>query len=134
MKKEKRKAVINITHDRDENDKHEGWYERIENNGWRPINDKILTPYDPIEIETANKPKPFHFNPRKRKALTEREKRLRKIRWLRKLYRDAKNAELVAEQNGDNDNIEINNRMAKELEKLYDNPFDDPELEDLEQF
>lgn len=124
LKKEKKKQCINIKFDKPEDDKHEGWYERIENNGWRPINDKILTPFDPVEIETANKPKPFHFDPTKRKALTEREKRLRKIRWLRKLYRDAKNAELVAEQN-DGDNIEINNKMAKELEKLYDNPFDD---------
>jgi hypothetical protein len=125
MKKEQKKASINITFDRKEGDKHQGWYERIENNGWRPINDKILTPFDPIEIETSNKPKPFHFDPKKRKALTEKEKRLRKIRWLRKLYRDAKNAEIVSEQNEGNDNIEINNKMAKELEKLYDNPFDD---------
>lgn len=125
MKKDKRKNTINIKFDKDQGDNHEGWYERIENNGWRPINDKILTPFDQIEIDTSNKPKPFHFDPKKRKALTEREKRLRKIRWLRKLYRDAKNAELVQEQNGENPNVEINNNMAKELEKLYDNPFDD---------
>ena len=84
-------------YDKPEKDQHEGWYERIENNGWRPINDKMLTPFDQIEIDTANKSKPFHFDPKKRKALTEREKRLRKIRWLRKLYRDAKNADLVQE-------------------------------------
>ena len=131
MKKEKKKTTINITFDKPEKDKHEGWYERIENNGWRPINDKILTPFDQVEIETSNKPKPFHFDPKKRKALTEREKRLRKIRWLRKLYRDAKNAELVSEQNGENDPIEINRKMAQELEKLYDNPFDDQNLPEM---
>ena len=70
LKKTKKKATINIKFDKDPNDKHEGWYERIENNGWRPINDKILTPYDQIEIDTSNKPKPFHFDPKKRKALT----------------------------------------------------------------
>ena len=93
----------------------------------------MLTPFDQIEIDTSNKPKPFHFDPKKRKALTEREKRLRKIRWLRKLYRDAKNADLVQEQAGENENIEINNKMAQELEKLYDNPFDDENLEQLPQ-
>jgi len=36
-----------------------------------------------------------------RRALTEKAKRDKKVKWLRKLYRDAKNAELVAEQ-GDN--------------------------------
>ena len=45
---------------------------------------------------------------------------------MRKLYRDAKNAELVQEQAGQHAaNVEINNKVAKELEKLYDNPFDD---------
>ena len=131
IKKQKRKATINIKFDKEPDDKHEGWYERIENNGWRPINDKILTPYDQIEIDTSNKPKPFHFDPKKRKALTDREKRLRKIRWLRKLYRDAKNAELVQEQNGESTAIDINNKMAKELEKLYENPFDDENLVEM---
>jgi hypothetical protein len=46
LKKDQRKATINITFDRPENDNHKGWYNRIENNGWRPISDKILTPYD----------------------------------------------------------------------------------------
>ena len=125
MKLDKRKDTINIKLDKAENDAHEGWYERIENNGWRPINDKLLTPHDQVEIDTAAKKKPFHFDIKKRKALTDREKRLRKIRWLRKLYRDAKNAEMVQEQSGQNTNVEINAKMARELEKLYDNPFDD---------
>lgn len=131
IKKQKKKATVNIKFDKEPGDAHEGWYERIENNGWRPINDKILTPYDQIEIDTSNKPKPFHFDPKKRKALTDREKRLRKIRWLRKLYRDAKNAELVQEQNGESTAIDINNKMAKELEKLYENPFDDENLVEM---
>ena len=95
MKLDKRKDTINIKFDKPENDVHEGWYERIENNGWRPINDKTLSPFDQVEIDTQSKKKPFHFDVAKRRALTEREKRLRKIRWLRKLYRDAKNAEMV---------------------------------------
>lgn len=126
IKNEKRKDTVNMKYDKPEKDNHEGWYERIECNGWRPINDKALTPFDQIEADTKEKKRPFHFDPRKRKALTDREKRLRKIRWLRKLYRDAKNAELVQEQAGQQAaNVEINNKVAKELEKLYDNPFDD---------
>ena len=31
----------------------DGWYARKENNGWRPISDKILTPFDGVEIKTA---------------------------------------------------------------------------------
>ncbi len=98
IKKEKKKATINIRFDKDPNDKHDGWYERYENNGWRPISDKILTPYDPVELRTSNKPKMFHFDKKKRMELTAKEKRVKKLKWLRKLYKDAKNAELIQEQ------------------------------------
>ena len=37
IKKEKKKQVINIKFDKDKNDKHDGWYNRYENNGWRPV-------------------------------------------------------------------------------------------------
>jgi hypothetical protein len=37
IKKEKKKATVNITYDKDPNDKFDGWYERFENNGWRPV-------------------------------------------------------------------------------------------------
>jgi hypothetical protein len=131
MKIKKKKECINIKYDKGENDGHMDWYERYENNGWRPINDKILTPYDQIEADTSKKTKLFHFDPVKRKKLTDRAKRLRKIRWLRKLYRDAKNADLIQEQNGENTNIEINEKMARELEKHYENPFDDENLVEM---
>jgi hypothetical protein len=98
IKKEKKKATVNIHFDRDPNDKHDGWYERFENNGWRPISDKILTPFDPVELRTSNKPVKFHFDKTKRKEQTAKEKRVKKLKWLRKLYKDAKNAELIQEQ------------------------------------
>eukprot|EP00351_Strombidinopsis_sp_SopsisLIS2011_P005178 CAMPEP_0116880838 /NCGR_PEP_ID=MMETSP0463-20121206/12852_1 /TAXON_ID=181622 /ORGANISM="Strombidinopsis sp, Strain SopsisLIS2011" /LENGTH=173 /DNA_ID=CAMNT_0004531987 /DNA_START=516 /DNA_END=1037 /DNA_ORIENTATION=+ len=50
LKRHQKKAEINIKFDKPENDNHQGWYNRIENNGWRPISDKILTPFDPVEI------------------------------------------------------------------------------------
>jgi hypothetical protein len=37
IKKEKKKSTINIKFDKDKKDKHDGWYERFENNGWRPV-------------------------------------------------------------------------------------------------
>ncbi len=40
MKKETGKQAINVHYDKPENDNHNGWYLRFENNGWRPINDK----------------------------------------------------------------------------------------------
>ena len=45
-------------------------------------------------MATANKPKKFHFDKLKRKELTAKDKRARKLKWLRKLYKDAKDAEI----------------------------------------
>jgi hypothetical protein len=129
IKRAKGKDKIDIRYDKPQDGNTRGWYERIENNGWRPINDKTLTPYDPVEIRTANKTKKFHWDPKIRKELTARDKRSRKIVWLRKLYRDAKNAELVQEQ-GENLGVSAaaaleSSKFKKQLEQLYDNPFDD---------
>jgi hypothetical protein len=73
LKKDQRKATINITFDRPENDNHKGWYNRIENNGWRPISDKILTPYDPksakrVTEETAENSMASQTLPRRQKC------------------------------------------------------------------
>lgn len=88
------------------------------------ISDKILTPYDAVELRTANKPKKFHFDKQKRKELTAQEKRAKKIKWLRKLYKDAKNQEIMNDQ----PNILLEKKDMKALEQLYDNPFDNDKL------
>lgn len=119
IKAKKKKEVIDIKFDKVHDTKDtKGWYERIENNGWRPISDKILTPFDTVEIRTAQARKKFHHDIMKRKELTAAEKRRRKLKWLRKLYKDAKNAELVQE----NENL----KHEPEIENLYSNPFDEP--------
>ena len=41
-----------------------GWYERTENNGWRPISERILVEEDPVTTMTKLKRMPFfHFSP-----------------------------------------------------------------------
>lgn len=75
---------------------------------------------DPVEIRTSNRPKKFHFDKNKRKELTAKEKRVKKLKWLRKLYKDAKNAEILAEQPQAVQGVD-----KTELEKFYENPFDD---------
>ena len=57
-----------------------------------------MTPYDAVELRTANKPKKFHFDKSKRKEMTAKDKRAKKLKWLRKLYKDAKNAEIINDQ------------------------------------
>ena len=41
-----------------------GWYERAENNGWRPISERILVEEDAVTTMTKLKRMPFfHFSP-----------------------------------------------------------------------
>jgi hypothetical protein len=119
IKAKKKKQVIDIHFDKvHDNNNQNGWYERIENNGWRPISDKILTPFDTVELRTSKARKKFHHDLMKRKQLNAAEKRKRKLKWLKKLYKDAKNAEMVNE----NDAL----KHDPNIEELYTNPFDEP--------
>ena len=69
-----------------------------------------------MEIATANRRKKYHFDKMKRRELNAQEKREKKLKWLRKLYRDAKNAEILAEHE---------TLQNQKLEDLYNNPFDE---------
>jgi hypothetical protein len=55
LKKQTKKAAINIHFDKPEKEpkNHKGWYMRYENNGWRPISDKMLVQNDPVEMKTS---------------------------------------------------------------------------------
>ncbi|KAJ3188239.1 hypothetical protein HDU85_005389 [Gaertneriomyces sp. JEL0708] len=66
-----------------------GWYQRVDNNGWRPVSDKL---WDPAEGEELTPPKPvkFHHLKLKRRQQLEQLKRARKIAWLQKMYRDGR--------------------------------------------
>ena len=123
--KSKKKGIVNIKFDKhlDTND-NQGWYDRTENNGWRPISDKILSPFDNVEIRTAKARKKFHRDLMKRKELSAAEKRRRKLKWLKKLYKDAKNAELIQE----NDNL----KHEPDIENLYSNPFEEERFMEYE--
>ena len=37
IKREKKKTTVDIKFDKDADPKFNGWYERFENNGWRPV-------------------------------------------------------------------------------------------------
>jgi hypothetical protein len=94
IRKVTKKDTVNMEFESEEaKAQTEGWYERFDNNGWRPITDNILAPFDAVELRTASKPVVYHYSKFKRKQLNAAEKRKRKIRWLRKLYMDAKKTE-----------------------------------------
>lgn len=67
-----------------------GWYERIENNGWRLVSDRLLHHMTPDQITktTAQKKVSFHHNKLQRKQDLEKKKKEKKLDWLKKMYRE----------------------------------------------
>lgn len=66
-----------------------GWYERWENNGWRPVAAAVLLEEDPVTASTRQKTLPvFHYNPTIRREEKVRRQKQRKRDWLMKMYRD----------------------------------------------
>ncbi|KAJ3076016.1 hypothetical protein HDU98_005965 [Podochytrium sp. JEL0797] len=71
---------------------NEGWYQRIENNGWRPIIERNWRQelLDDNPTRTAAKTVPFHHNKFKRRQELERLRKAKKLEWMRKLYEEGK--------------------------------------------
>ena len=129
MKKFTKKATINIKFEDEETKAiKSGWYERADNNGWRPITENIVVPYDKIEIQTSNKPVQFHYDKQKRREGKLKNKRKRKIKWLKQLYDEGKKIEEMEDQHEVIRNI---TEFDENGEVDPKNPFDDERLMDL---
>lgn len=131
IKKYTKKATVNIKFEEDDAKKiTSGWYERSDNNGWRPITENIIAPFDKVEMQTAIKPVPFHHDKAKRKELKMKDRRKRKIKWLKKLYDEGKKIE---EMEGQHEVIRNIPEFEEEEDGEVDpkNPFDDDKLLDL---
>lgn len=94
VRKISHKTTVNMTFESEEVKKAAGgWYQRSDNNGWRPITDNVLAPFDSVESATAKKARTYHFDKKKRAEMTAVERRKKKLKWLKKLYFDAKRSD-----------------------------------------
>jgi len=75
---------------RDKRDDHSGWYERVENNGWRPVADRALQAADSTTQETSCRVIPFHHKKSARQHNKKQWMKLRKREWMMKMYSEAK--------------------------------------------
>ncbi|KAL5457328.1 hypothetical protein EMCRGX_G034576 [Ephydatia muelleri] len=65
------------------------WYQRRENNGWRPVSVRLFEPaYDAVITEDPSKLKAFHHSKLQRREDLKRRQKQRKLEWLKKMYRD----------------------------------------------
>ncbi|KAI8791723.1 protein MFI [Biomphalaria glabrata] len=69
-------------------DDKQGWYKRIENNGWRLVSDRLIHHIlnDPVTWETSRKEYKFDHSRLNRRQDVERRKKEKKIKWMQKLY------------------------------------------------
>ncbi|XP_064618017.1 protein MFI-like [Liolophura sinensis] len=68
----------------------EGWYERVENNGWRQVSDRLIQHImnDPLTWESSRKKINFHHNKLQRRQDLEKKKKAKKIQWMKNMYKD----------------------------------------------
>ncbi|KAJ3037680.1 hypothetical protein HDV00_001402 [Rhizophlyctis rosea] len=71
--------------------KDEGWYVRIENNGWRAVSDKVwMERREAAEQVAVEKAVGFHHVKLLRRQDVDKKKKLKKLIWLQKMYRQGK--------------------------------------------
>ncbi|KAJ3214895.1 hypothetical protein HDU67_001097 [Dinochytrium kinnereticum] len=96
----------------------DGWYQRYENNGWRPVSDRVWDERnDEISVATSVSPVAFHFSNIKRRQEIERKRKQKKLKWLRTMYDEGRRAKRA-------DNFE---ELAQEDESEADPVFDKEE-------
>ncbi|XP_041350723.1 protein MFI-like [Gigantopelta aegis] len=68
----------------------EGWYQRIDNNGWRLVSDRLISHImsDTVTWETSQKKYDFHHDRLQRKQDVDRRRKQKKINWMKKMYKD----------------------------------------------
>lgn len=66
----------------------EGWYRRVENNGWRPVQESLLRELDFVTVSTSATTVPFAPTKVQRREDVAQKRRQKKIDWLRKMYKD----------------------------------------------
>ncbi|XP_028826012.1 protein MFI isoform X2 [Denticeps clupeoides] len=69
-------------------DDRSGWYQRVENNGWRLLAGRMSLLGDPIIQETNGKRFEFNYATVQRRQDVERKKKQRKLAWLKKMYEE----------------------------------------------
>ncbi|KAI9355624.1 hypothetical protein DFJ73DRAFT_824427 [Zopfochytrium polystomum] len=97
-----------------------GWYQRRENNGWRPIADRPARDgaliFDEVTHSTT-KPIPFHHAKLRRRDEVQKLRKMRRLEWLRKIYVQGKDA---AERN--NGHADFHGGSEKDSASVPTNP------------
>uniref|UniRef100_A0A6I8PEQ8 Exophilin 5 n=1 Tax=Ornithorhynchus anatinus TaxID=9258 RepID=A0A6I8PEQ8_ORNAN len=64
----------------------DGWYQRTENNGWRPLSIRFWRFTDPFTLADSERKVNFHFSKLKRIEEVEKNRKLKKLKWMTHMY------------------------------------------------
>mmetsp|Transcript_21215 Transcript_21215/g.59267 ORF Transcript_21215/g.59267 Transcript_21215/m.59267 type:complete len:348 (+) Transcript_21215:2-1045(+) len=87
-----KKATPVVLHNKDKpaqmenKDDRKGWYRRIENNGWRPVSEKLLHPQDEVTMRTAAISVDWAHNKVQRREELAKKRKEKKLKWLQAMY------------------------------------------------
>uniref|UniRef100_A0A7S1UGA4 Uncharacterized protein n=1 Tax=Phaeomonas parva TaxID=124430 RepID=A0A7S1UGA4_9STRA len=93
----------------------QGWYRRVECNGWRPVTLQVIQDkgLDPVYKETHARSKPFHWSRLQRQEDVLRKRKAKKRRWLQKMYMDGLAAEKAESKTADSNSKTADDDGAK---------------------
>lgn len=123
-----------IKHDRNKGipiESVDGWYQRIENNGWRPVSNKHLHQMNLDYYYGAEKCKPvqtFHHQKCIRKQDVEIRRKQKKIEWMNKMYKTG----MLNSKDNDAETNALINETAKNILSVYENENGINKVEDWE--
>ena len=63
----------------------DNWYKRVENNGWRPISDRLLLEDDEIVKKSSSKPVAWHHSKLVRQVDLLKKRKRKKLQWMKKM-------------------------------------------------
>ncbi|CAF1216181.1 unnamed protein product [Adineta steineri] len=104
----------------------EGWYRRIENNGWRPVAYTHLLQANTDQYYSSNQYKksiPFPHSKMQRRQDVERRRKEKKLEWLQKMYQtgtlSGENNEEITDDGHDNEMSRLINETTTSILKMY---------------
>ncbi len=130
-----------------EDDELTGWYQRVENNGWRPVTNNNITDDEynvggvltkstlkvHLSRTVTHTPQPiFHYSSVQRKQDIVARRKKRKVEWMRKLYRANMLKEKGITDSGEEETSNGNGEVTTDLTKVQKRLEIEAELEGID--
>mmetsp|Transcript_1404 Transcript_1404/g.4775 ORF Transcript_1404/g.4775 Transcript_1404/m.4775 type:complete len:333 (-) Transcript_1404:1160-2158(-) len=101
-----------------------GWYKRVENNGWRPVTERVLLDVDPVTQHTSARRIIHHYDASVRKSEKIKRKKQRQREWMMKMYEEGKHTGVKKDTNQNSNTTILETSESDEDLLLWTNNLD----------